>query len=98
MAALRSNPNPPQAATIKSCDNSPQAYPAAIRAPLAARLRFAFNVTGGELGLFPNALQRWHNQFQIRNVPDSGCTLFLALVAVVLLFSFDAAMRRCRSM
>src|SRR5437016_14539494 len=25
----------------------------------------AFNVTGGELGLFPNALQPTHNQFQI---------------------------------
>ena len=58
----------------------------------------AFTVTGGELGLFPSALQRWHNQFQIGDVPDSGCTLFLALIAVVMLFSLDAAMRRCRSM
>ena len=58
----------------------------------------AFNVTGGELGLFPNASQRWHNQFQIGDVPDSGCTLFLALIAIVSLVSLDAAMRRCRSM
>ena len=58
----------------------------------------AFTVTGGELGLLPSALQRWHNQFQIGDVPDSGCTLFLALIAVVMLFSLDAAMRRCRSM
>jgi len=57
----------------------------------------AFDVTGGELGLFPNASQRWNNQFQIGDVPDSGCTLFLALTAVVLLFSLDAAMRRCPS-
>jgi hypothetical protein len=56
----------------------------------------AFNVTGGELGLFPNASQRWHNQFQIGDVPDSGCALFLLFIAVVLLFSLDAAMRRCR--
>jgi hypothetical protein len=56
----------------------------------------AFNVTGGELGLFPNASQRWQNQFQIGDVPDSGCTLVLTLIAVVLLFSLDAAMRRCR--
>jgi hypothetical protein len=55
----------------------------------------AFDVIGGELGLFPNASQPWHNQFQIGDVPDSGCTLFLALIAVVLLFSLDAAMRRC---
>jgi hypothetical protein len=54
----------------------------------------AFDVTGGELGLFPNASQRWHNQFQIGDIPDSGCTLLLALIAVVLLFSLDAAMRR----
>jgi len=52
----------------------------------------AFDVTGGEIGLFPNASQRWHNQFQIGDVPDSGCTLFLALIAVV--FSLDAAIRR----
>jgi hypothetical protein len=56
----------------------------------------AFDVTGGELGLFPNASQRWHNQFQIGDVPDSGGTLFLALVAVVLLFNFDALIRRWR--
>jgi len=55
----------------------------------------AFNVTGGELGLFPNASQPWHNQFQIGDVPDSGGTLLLAFVAVVLLFSLDAAMQRC---
>jgi hypothetical protein len=56
----------------------------------------AFDVTGGEIGLFPNASQRWHNQFQIGDVPDSGCTLLLALVAVVLLFNFDALIRRWR--
>jgi hypothetical protein len=55
----------------------------------------AFDVTGGEIGLFPNASQRWRDQFQIGDVPDSGCTLFLALSAVVLLFSLDAAIRRC---
>ena len=57
----------------------------------------AFQVTGGELGLFPNASQRWHNHFQIGDVPDSGWTLFLALIAVVLLFGLDAAIRRCPS-
>ena len=31
-----------------------------------------FHVTGGELGLFPNASEPWHNQFQIGDVPDSG--------------------------
>ena len=56
----------------------------------------AFDVTGGELGLFPNASQPWHNQFQIGDVPDSGSTLLLAFVAVVLLFTLDAAMRRMR--
>jgi hypothetical protein len=55
-----------------------------------------FQVTGGELGLFPNASQSWHNQFQIGDVPDSGCTLLLGFVALVLLFTFDAAVRRCR--
>jgi hypothetical protein len=55
----------------------------------------AFDVTGGEIGLFPNASERWDNQFQIGDVPDSGYTLFLALIAVVLLFSLEAAMRRC---
>jgi hypothetical protein len=30
----------------------------------------AFHVTGGELGLFPNASQPWHTQFQIGDVPD----------------------------
>ena len=55
----------------------------------------AFDVTGGEFGLFPNASQRWHNQFQIGDVPDSGSTLLLALIAVTLLFSLDAAVRRC---
>ena len=55
----------------------------------------AFNVTGGELGLFPNASQSWHNQFQIGDVPDSGGTLLLGFVALVLLFTFDAAVRRC---
>ena len=54
----------------------------------------AFDVRGGDFGLFPNASQRWGNQFQIGDVPDSGCTLLLALIAVVLLFSLDAAMRR----
>jgi hypothetical protein len=55
-----------------------------------------FDVTGGELGLFPNASQPWHNQFQIGDVPDSGGTLLLAFVAVVLLLTFDVVMRRCR--
>src|SRR6266566_10135579 len=55
----------------------------------------AFDVTGGEIGLFPNASPHWHDQFQIGDVPDSGCTLVLALIAVVLLFSLDAAIRRC---
>ena len=54
-----------------------------------------FNVTGGELGMFPNASQSWHNQFQIGDVPDSGGTLPLGFVALVLLFTFDAAVRRC---
>jgi hypothetical protein len=57
----------------------------------------AFDVTGGEFGLFPNASQRWHDQFQIGDVPDSGCTLVLALIAVAPLFGLNAAMRRCRS-
>jgi hypothetical protein len=57
----------------------------------------AFDVTGGELGLFPNSSQDWRNQFQIGDVPDSGCTLRLALIPVALLFSLDAAMRRCVS-
>jgi hypothetical protein len=56
-----------------------------------------FDVTGGELGLFPNASDRWHNQFQIGDVPDSGSTLLMILTAVVLLFSLDTAMRRCVS-
>src|SRR6266496_1713912 len=55
----------------------------------------AFDVTGGEIGLFPNASQRWHDQFQIGDVSDLGCTLFLALIAVVLLCSLDTAIRRC---
>jgi hypothetical protein len=55
-----------------------------------------FEVTGGELGLFSNTLQPWHNHFQIGDVPDSGCALFLLFIAVVLLISLDAAMRRCR--
>jgi len=54
-----------------------------------------FDVTGGEFGLFPNASDRWHNQFQIGDVPDSGSTLLLGFVALVLLFTFDAAVRRC---
>ena len=54
-----------------------------------------FHVTGGDLGLFPNGSEPWHNQFQIGNVPDSGCTLLLGFVAFVLLFTFDAAVRRC---
>jgi len=58
----------------------------------------AFDVTGGELGLFPNASQPWHNKFQIGDVPDSGGTLLLALIAVVLLFSLNAAIRPCRSL
>ena len=52
---------------------------------------------GGELGLFPNASDRWHNQFQVGDVPDSGSTLLMILTAVVLLFSLDTAMRRCVS-
>ena len=56
-----------------------------------------FDVTGGELGLFPNASDRWNNQFQIGDVPDSGSTLLLILTAIVLLFSLDTAMRRCVS-
>ena len=54
-----------------------------------------FQVTGGELGMFPNASQSWHNQFQIGDVADSGGTLLLGFVALVLLFTFDAAVRRC---
>ena len=54
-----------------------------------------FHVTGGELGLFPNGSEPWHNQFQIGDVPDSGSTLLLGFVALVLLFTFDAAVRRC---
>jgi hypothetical protein len=54
-----------------------------------------FYVTGGELGLFPNGSEPWHNQFQIGDVPDSGCTLLLGFIALVLLFTFDAAVRRC---
>ena len=42
----------------------------------------AFDVTGGEIGLFPNASQPWHNHFQIGDVPDSGSTLLIALIAV----------------
>ena len=61
-----------------------------------SRMVPAFDVTGGELGLFPNALQDWHNKFQIGDVADSGSTLLLAFVAVVLLFTLDAAMRRMR--
>jgi hypothetical protein len=57
----------------------------------------AFDVTGGEFGLFPNASQPWDNQFQIGDVPDSGCTLFLALIAVVPLFALNAVIRRCCS-
>jgi hypothetical protein len=56
----------------------------------------AFDVTGGEFGLFPNPSGQWGNQFQIGDVPDSGCTLFLLFIAVVLLFSLNAAMRGCR--
>jgi hypothetical protein len=54
----------------------------------------AFDVTGGELGLFPNASERWHNQFQIGDVPDSGSTQLLMLIVLVILISLDAAMRR----
>jgi len=57
----------------------------------------AFDVTGGELGLFPNASVRWHDRFQIGDVPDSGGTQLLMLIAVVALISLDAAMRRRRS-
>jgi hypothetical protein len=55
-----------------------------------------FDVTGGELGLFPNASVSWHNHFQIGDLPDSGCTLLMMVAAVALLFSLDAAMRRMR--
>ena len=54
-----------------------------------------FDVIGGEIGLFPNASQPWHNHFQIGDVPDSAGTLLLGFVALVLLFTFDAAVRRC---
>lgn len=57
----------------------------------------AFDVTGGELGLFPNASERWHNQFQIGDVPDSGSTQLLMLIVIVILISLDAAMRRAPS-
>src|SRR5436305_14248720 len=53
-----------------------------------------FDVIGGEIGLFPTTSQPWHNRFQIGDVPDSGCTLFLAVIAVVLLCSLDTAIRR----
>jgi hypothetical protein len=53
-----------------------------------------FDVTGGELGLFPNAPDRLHNQFQLGDVPDSGCTLLLGLIAIMLLFAFDIVLRR----
>lgn len=53
-----------------------------------------FDVVGGELGLFPNASDNWHNQFQIGDVPDSGYTFPLAFISVGLLFTFNAAMRR----
>ena len=54
----------------------------------------AFDVIGGEFGLFPNASHRWNNQFQIGDVPDSGSTLFLTLIAVASLFGLNAAMQR----
>jgi len=54
----------------------------------------AFDVTGGELGLFPNASGPWDNKFQIGDVPDSGSTQILMFIAVVALISLDAAMRR----
>src|SRR5207248_3498594 len=52
-----------------------------------------FDVIGGEIGLFPNASQTWHNHFQIVDVPDSGYTLFLAVIAVELLCRLDTAIR-----
>jgi len=54
----------------------------------------AFDVTGGELGLFPNASGHWDNQFQIGDVPDSGSTQLLMLIAAIALISFGAAVRR----
>jgi hypothetical protein len=54
----------------------------------------AFDVTGGELGLFPNASARWHDRFQIGDVPDSGATQLLMLIGVVAILSLDAAIRR----
>lgn len=55
-----------------------------------------FNVTGGELALFPNASEYWHNQFQIGDVPDSGYTLLLAFVAGVPLFILRGHGCQCR--
>lgn len=55
----------------------------------------SFNVTGGELGLFPNASKYWQNRFQIGDVPDSGSALFLVLIGSTLLFAFRIAMLRC---
>jgi hypothetical protein len=52
----------------------------------------AFDVTGGELGLFPNTLQPWHDQFQTGDLSDSGSTVLLGLIAIALLFGLDAAM------
>src|SRR5947208_14462739 len=54
-----------------------------------------FDVIGGEIGLFPNASQPWPNHFQIRDVPASGCTLSLAVIAVVHLCSLYTPIRRC---
>lgn len=57
----------------------------------------AFDVTGSELGLFPNASGRWDNQFQIGDVPDSGSAQLLMLIVIVALISLEAAIRRYSS-
>ncbi len=49
----------------------------------------AFQVTGGEFGLFAG-----NSQFQIGDVPDNGATLPLALGAFLLLLAFHAAKGR----
>jgi hypothetical protein len=53
---------------------------------------WAFDVIGGELGLFPNTLQSWHDQFQTGDLADSGSTALVGLIAIALLFGLDAAM------
>src|SRR5438067_4927331 len=53
-----------------------------------------FDVIGDAIGLFPNASPPGHDHLQIGDVPDSGCTLFLSVIAVVLLCILDTAIRR----